>query len=56
MVRMKKVKKGKYQVAIGCKNCKKESKVNIPKGMTIEKYLEENDTCGNCGCKTLFKY
>jgi len=45
-----------YSKIVGCENCKKDQKIQIPKGQTVEEYLAKDKTCPDCGCETLFKY
>ena len=43
-----------YQAEIECPNCHENTKVDIPRGTTVEEYLMEfnhPNKCGNCQCK-----
>ena len=41
----------KYPVKKKCRNCKKETVIGIPKGKTIEEYMDTNQMkCKFCGC------
>ena len=43
-----------YPKTVICENCKRDQKIEIPKGQTVEEYLAKDNTCPNCGCKTLY--
>lgn len=45
-----------YTKTLGCENCRIDQGINIPKGQTVKEYLAKDNTCPNCGCKTLFEY
>ena len=38
-----------YEMNLWCRNCGKELKVNIPRGMTVKLWLIRK-RCDNCGC------
>ena len=43
-----------YQAEIECPNCHENTKVDIPRGTTVEEYLmgfNHPNKCGNCQCK-----
>lgn len=44
----------KYKSNCWCNNCQTHQEVEIPKGVTLAQYIEENTgKCSNCGCNTL---
>ena len=47
--------KGIYKTEAYCTNCQKKSLVSIPRGTTIEEYLEKGGKCPYCGTNSLEK-
>jgi len=45
-----------YTKKVGCKNCRRDQVIKIPKGTTVKEYVEKNKKCPNCGCEELFAY
>ena len=43
-----------YEKTVLCSNCKRDVKIKIQKGVTVDEYLAKNDTCPRCGYKTLY--
>lgn len=41
-----------YRVDLFCKNCRKKSSVEIPRGVPIKEYCKGRE-CKNCGCSQL---
>ena len=44
-----------YKNTVECRNCGRVE-VKIPKGITVEDYLKENNPCPRCGNKTLEEF
>ena len=44
--------KKKYNANVWCNNCNTHSEVSVPKGVTLNQFVE-NGPCPNCGCATL---
>lgn len=50
-------KKKTYDVQVECHNCDANTSVEIPKGVEIDKHLEdEKGLCPNCGCPISLQY
>lgn len=44
--------KKKYTANVWCNNCNTHSEVSVPKGVTVNQFVESG-SCPNCGCATL---
>jgi hypothetical protein len=44
--------KKKYNANVWCNNCNTHSEVSVPKGVTLNQFVESG-ACPNCGCATL---
>ena len=44
--------KKKYNTNVWCNNCNTHSEVSVPKGVTLNQFVESG-ACPNCGCATL---
>ena len=42
----------KYKTNVWCNNCNTHSEVSVPKGVTLNQFVESG-SCPNCGCATL---
>jgi hypothetical protein len=42
----------KYKSNVWCNNCNTHSEVSVPKGVTVNQFVE-GGSCPNCGCATL---
>lgn len=42
----------KYNANVWCNNCNTHSEVSVPKGVTLNQFVESG-ACPNCGCSTL---
>ncbi len=39
-----------YEIDFTCENCDEENLFDVPKGITVDKFLEATK-CDNCGCE-----
>lgn len=49
---LKDIFKKRYSANVWCNNCSTHSEVSVPKGVTLNQFVESG-ACPNCGCATL---